>query len=133
MNVVRLHDNINKCYSPDVDIFKPRQENIWKRSVLFLQKVSECRFLFIYEEHLCSCESLWTSCTAVGVAPYLVNTLWILQPGVVHLLHIVGARPVQERLRSYWCRVAPDWLKRPCTTRGGTCDWPLLADSLSRL
>uniref|UniRef100_A0A146YLN3 Uncharacterized protein n=1 Tax=Fundulus heteroclitus TaxID=8078 RepID=A0A146YLN3_FUNHE len=65
--------------------------------------------------------------------PRLVNTLWVLQPGVVHLLHVVGARPVQERLRGHRCRVAPDWLKRPCAACAGTCDWPLLADSLGRL
>lgn len=68
-----------------------------------------------------------------STAPYLVNTLGVLQPGEVHLLHVVGARPIQERLRSHRCCVAPDWLKRPCAARGGSCDWPLLADSLSRL
>lgn len=62
-----------------------------------------------------------------------MNTLGIFQPGVVHLLHIVGARPIQERLRGHRCCVTPDWLKRPFATRGGDCDWPLLADSLSRL
>lgn len=78
--------------------------------------------------------AVWPSTPAGGcTAPYLVNTLGVLQPGVVHFLHVVGARPIQERLWGHRCSVAPDWLKRPCTTCGGDCDWPLLADSLSRL
>lgn len=68
-----------------------------------------------------------------GVAAYLVNTIGVLQPGIVHLLHVIGARPVQKRLRGHRCSVAPDWLKRPCGPCGGQCEGPLLADSLSRL
>lgn len=78
---------------------------------------------------------MWSSSPPGGAAPapYLVDTIWVLQPGVVHLLHVVGARPVQKRLRGHGRRVAPDWLKRPCGPRGGECEGALLAHSLSRL
>lgn len=66
-------------------------------------------------------------------APYLVDTIGVLQPGIVHLLHVVGAGSVQKRLRGHGRCVAPDWVKRPCGPRGGECQWPLLAHSLSRL
>lgn len=121
-----------------------------------LNKSTHCLFICWWSEHLFLCivnhmyfkpslylsgpvtirppPCVWPSTPAGGCsALYLVNTLGVLQPGVVHFLHVVGARPIQERLWGHRCSVAPDWLKRPCATCGGDCDWPLLADSLSRL
>lgn len=77
----------------------------------------------------------WSSSRPAGgsTAAHLVDALRVLQPGEVHLLYVVGARPVEKRLRGHGRRVAPDWLKRPGAARGGGCHWPLRAESLSCL
>lgn len=52
---------------------------------------------------------------------YLVYTLGIFQPRIVHLLDIVRTCSIQKRLCGHRCRVAPELLKRP-----GCGHWPLL-------
>lgn len=48
---------------------------------------------------------------------YLVHTLGVLQPRIVHLLNIVRTCPIEEGLGGDGRSVAPDVLRRPWAAR----------------
>lgn len=81
-----------------------------KRDTHLVQKV--WGWILYYWELWNRAETVLHMCLNISIQ-YLVYTLWILQPCIVHLFHIVGAGAVKKGLSSDRCVQVPHRLKRP--------------------